>query len=389
MRVQRIVGEVWKNCAAEIHASRLESIKAAVEGLSWGGRLSLTGLGRAVRGPTAAKHSIKRIDRLLSNSRLWLERNVVFAALARFLLRGVARPVIAVDWTQLVNGFHALVAAVPLFGRAIPIYIEVHPEKLLGNPSIEEGFLGTLKTVVPAGCRPIIVTDAGYRTPFFKSVLCMGWDFLGRIRGAMTMHPVEKKEVTNARELCGKATARPKCLGVHKLCLRGDFTARLVLARNPKKTRRRCTRELRTRAQRKAAQGWREPWLLVTSLPLAAKKIVRLYAQRMQIEETFRDTKNSRWGWSFRQARCGNAQRTTILLLIGALTAAAMTLLGHSIEARGWHRRYQANTVKTRALSLFTLATQVVRSGRRIPIPIAEIRAGLRDVRESLRAAVA
>src|SRR5262245_11752337 len=130
MRLQRIVGEVWKNCAAEIHAHRLNSLKAAVEALAWGGRLSVTGLGRAVRGPTTAKHSIKRIDRLLSNSGLWSERTVVFAALAKFLLQGVARPVIAVDWTQLVNGLHALVAAVPLFGRAIPIYIEVHPEKL-------------------------------------------------------------------------------------------------------------------------------------------------------------------------------------------------------------------------------------------------------------------
>jgi hypothetical protein len=37
---------------------------------------------------------------------------------------------------------------------------------------------------------------------------------------------------------------------------------------------------------------------------LSAKQVIALYALRMQIEETFRDTKNIRFGWSFRHARC-------------------------------------------------------------------------------------
>ena len=390
MRVHKILRQVWANCAAEIHVSRLRALMAAVDGLGWGGRLSVTGIGRGLRSATVTKHSIKRVDRLMSNPRIWSERNAVFASLAKCLLSGVPQPVIAVDWTQLVNGFQALVAAVPLSGRAIPIYLEVHPEKLLGNAAVEDRFLGILKTLLPAGCRPIVVADAGYRTPFFESVLALGWDFLGRIRGNLTMHPVGKKEVTNASELYGKATSRPKNLGSYKLCpRRHNFTARLVLFRKTKMRRRGCARKPHNRSQRKAAQGWRDPWLLVTSLPLPAKKIVRLYAQRMHIEETFRDTKNTRWGWSLRHARFGNAQRTTTLLLIAALTTAAMTLLGHAIEARGLHRGYQANTSKTRVLSLVSLASQVVRHDQPVPISIFEIRAEFRHIRESLRVAQA
>jgi hypothetical protein len=31
-------------------------------------------------------------------------------------------------------------------------------------------------------CRPIIVTDAGFKTPWFREVLALNWDFVGRSR---------------------------------------------------------------------------------------------------------------------------------------------------------------------------------------------------------------
>ena len=36
--------------------------------------------------------------------------------------------------------------------------------------------------VLPRDCKPIIVTDAGFKTPWFRSVLAQGWDFVGRTR---------------------------------------------------------------------------------------------------------------------------------------------------------------------------------------------------------------
>ena len=67
------------------------------------------------------------------------------------------------------------------------------------------------------------------------------------------------------------------------------------------------------------ARRAREPWLLVTSLSahqVRAKRIVRLYAQRMQIEEAFRDLKSERFGLGFEVSRSTDTHRIAVLLLI-------------------------------------------------------------------------
>jgi len=97
-----------------------------VEALLHGGRLSLTALGRSARGPVAPKHSIKRIDRLLGNPRLHGEIELFFRALTEALLTGQSEPLILVDWTPIGDERYALSAAVPVDGRALPIYWEVH-----------------------------------------------------------------------------------------------------------------------------------------------------------------------------------------------------------------------------------------------------------------------
>jgi hypothetical protein len=81
----------------------------------------------------------------------------------------------------------------------------------------------------------------------------------------------------------------------------------------------------------------------------------------MQIEEAFRDLKNSRWGFSLGEARCSTSQRYENLLLIGQLATLAVWLIGHIAECKQWHRRYQTNTVRhTRVLSTFFLGLQVI-----------------------------
>ena len=69
------------------------------------------------------------------------DRLFLFLAIAHRLLRGAERPVILVDWTQACGTHVALVAAVPIGGRALPIYVEVHPLKKLGNAAVEKRFL--------------------------------------------------------------------------------------------------------------------------------------------------------------------------------------------------------------------------------------------------------
>lgn len=105
-----------------------------------------------------------------------------------------------------------------------------------------------------------------------------------------------------------------------------------------------------TRSRRAAAVG-KEPWLLATSLPLQSKlarKVVRLYAQRMQIEESFRDMKSTRFGLALELHLTYQVERLQVMLLIANLALLVAWLLGKATERTGQHWQYQANTVRTR-----------------------------------------
>src|SRR6476659_7988141 len=178
-----MVRELVGGCSSVVHAVRVTAVTALVEGIIRSGRLSPATIGRVLSSGALPKHGIKRVDRLLGNPKMVGDRLFFFLAIAHRLLRGCPRPVILVDWTQACGTHVALVAAVPIGGRALPIYVEVHPLKKLGNVVVERRFLRTLTTIVPPECRCIVVSDAGFKGPFFSDVLKRGWDFLGRVRG--------------------------------------------------------------------------------------------------------------------------------------------------------------------------------------------------------------
>lgn len=85
----------------EVHAKRVASLLATVEAVVSGSRLALSDLGRALRGPAAVKHNIKRIDRLLGNGALHAETPRLYEALAKQRLAGVPTPLIIIDWSDL------------------------------------------------------------------------------------------------------------------------------------------------------------------------------------------------------------------------------------------------------------------------------------------------
>ena len=93
--------------------------------------------------------------------------------------------------------------------------------------------------------------------------------------------------------------------------------------------------------------------LLATSLPHhrgAATRIKRIYAQRMQIEETIRDLKSHRFGFALRYARTKRPERLEALLLITALATFILWLLGLAASNRQWARHIQANTERRRTV---------------------------------------
>ena len=159
-----------------------------VAALLSGGRLALTHLGRHRAGRAFVKHHIKAVDRLLGNPHQHRERDGVYRVLARTVLGGVARPVILVDWADSALAHKQLIlkAAVPVKGRAISLYEEVHSMRCYNNARIHRQFLHRLQSIVPEGCGPIVVTDAGFRGPWFRNVEALVWDWVGRIRNRIS-----------------------------------------------------------------------------------------------------------------------------------------------------------------------------------------------------------
>ena len=68
-----------------------------------------------------------------------------------------------------------------LSNQTAHLYAELHQESRHGSPRVEANFLRTLAWVLPRSCHPIVVTDAGFRTPWFDAVRRQGWDYVGRL----------------------------------------------------------------------------------------------------------------------------------------------------------------------------------------------------------------
>jgi hypothetical protein len=131
--------------------------------------------------------------------------------------------------------------------------------------------------------------------------------------------------------------------------------------------------------------------LLATSLPHesgSSRKIKKLYAQRMQIEETFRDTKSHRWGFGLHYARCNDGRRLSVLLLIAALASLVLWLVGLCGRALDWSRRLQANTERRRpVLSTVFIGRQLLRRPA-LELPPWALDAAMADLRALIMAAM-
>jgi hypothetical protein len=351
-----------------VHKARIAAVFAAVRGLLCEGRLTVTAVGRGLATAGGEKHGIKRADRIVGNSKLHLQIPQFYRVLATTLLQRVAKVVVVGDWTEATTRRHCVLQAALAFkGRAIPLYAETHPMNRLSHTPTEISFFRRLKDILPPSCRPIIVLDAGFRPQTLKSIVDLGWDFVVRIRAGLCLRLTSSSssmDWVRSRDLLDDARRGCRDLGYWDVTRKRRLRARVILADIRSLAARRVRDVKRRRnAARKASKAAREPWLLITTLAKASPRaITNLYALRMQVEETFRDTKNLRLGWSLEISGSRTTHRLNVLLLVGALATLATMLIGLAAEAVGAHRAYQANTIKKRrVLSLVTLGRRVLR----------------------------
>jgi len=333
MHATSILRRCLSSVLGPMHAARSRRLLAAVEALIRGRRLTLTDLSRSWPRPTWKHASLKALDRLLSNPRLHQAIVPLHQAMVAWLIRQ-PHPVVLVDWSDLKGDqrWCFLRAAVPMGGRALTVYERIFPLRRLGQPRAQREFLRELKRLLPATVCPILVTDAGFRSDWYRAARALGWHFIGRLRNNTHVRAAPDDAWVPCASLHRRISD-----GVHEL---GDYTlvkgqpmaARLVLARHRKGRGRHAhsTPLPRGTNDRKCRKRAREPWLLVTSLPVhdrSASRVTAAYAQRMQIEEAFRDLKSHRYGVAFEDSLTRRCQRLAVLLLLHALASFAAWLM--------------------------------------------------------------
>lgn len=368
MNALSIVNKVVSIVSFKMHKARQKAVIACVKSLLNGSAATVTSIGRGINTRAFEKHRIKRADRLLSNPNLLNEVPLIYATIGQLFCGNTSRPVISIDWSDLDDRkkHFLLRAAISLKGRSITLYQEVHCSKTKEKPATHKAFLKTLHAILPSRCRPIIVTDAGYKSPWFREVLALEWDIVGRIRKPH-FYSINKGNTWQCiSHLYAQATGRPKRFDNSQIVRSNPFTCTLILFKQKSKGRHATNPDGTRKASKHSkvhAQGAKDPWLLATSLAShrhLSKRVVAIYQQRMQIEEGFRDMKCTRFGLGYEQNKSVKKQRLTLLILLTTLASLVAILLGMVLVVSNKHRRFQANTEAKSVLSFHYLGLRAI-----------------------------
>lgn len=397
MRTTTTVSRVLADCKDYMHVTRWQRLVDLSSAALNGQALALTQLALGSASKTTLRHRVKAVDRLLGSASFAAEHLDIYRTLAARWLTGASRVLIVVDWSSLSADlrWHWLRASVVVEGRSITLYEEVHPRRHLAAYALHQRFLERLACVLPAQpSAPVILTDAGFRGTWFALIKAQGWDWVGRIRNREFVcrvthgqHEAANKKSPRwfpAKSLYAEAHATSEDLGLFDSTRNKPNRCRLVrVKRLPtgRKHRYPSGKQRCDSQSKKIAAAAREPWLLSCSpglTHLSAEAVVSIYAQRMKIEQSFRDTKNERLGLGLTRSLSHGQRRLEALLLIGHIAAIAKRLIGEVAKSMQLQLELishkQARHHKRSEISVLTLATRVIASAallRKIGNPLA------------------
>lgn len=373
MQVVKLLHNMLKKKLNFIHSVRLSSLMSVVHTATTTNKLYLTGLGRNIINKCKTGSNIQKVDRLVGNKHLHQERHYFYQAMLSNVIKENSTPWIHIDWSCInsVTNLYVLRASVSMTGRSIVVYEESHPKKKENNHVTHKKFLNTLKELLPDSVRPVIVTDAGFRAPWFSYILSLGWDFVGRLRNKnliKTDEPDSNWKLSHT--FFSLATGNPTYKGKGFLTKELKVPVNFVLYKGPHKNRHKITKNKkvgRGGMNKRYSKANKEPWLLVTSLSAATNnphQITVIYRQRMRIEENIRDTKCPSYGLGLKKSLSRTVERMNVLLLIAALATFVAWLAGLHTTNIGKHTDFQAHSAKIKsALSKVYLGREAIKRG--------------------------
>ena len=353
----------------EIHTSRLQAVMDVATGLQHSKQLSISAIGRHLQSDSELKHRIKKVDRLVGNKHLYKELSSIYVGLSDYVFKYVAQDnyspiVIDLCYLKDTHDIQMLSAEVATQGRTIPLYREVFEINELKGRGKE--FLSKLSACVPSGRDVLIIMDAGFGDDWFEAIELNGWYWLVRARGGKYIKLSEKDEWQEANELFSQASTRAKSYNNAYITKSQCRPCRVIMKKGSTKASRKKPNKL-PRNYNSANGNYqrlaKEPWILATNLPKTydTTKVINAYKRRMQIEESFRDIKNTRYGLGGRyiQTRC--VYRWSICMLLAAVTQITLWIIGVIGHSQGFQRKFQSNTVRNKKVfSYFYLGQLIV-----------------------------
>lgn len=222
--------------------------------------------------------------------------------------------VLVVDETKLKAKLGCMVVGVVYEGRCIPLAWRIYPANSHdGYPAEGQSrmiirLLKAIKAGIPKGMKVRVLADRGIGTSplLMRGIMAMGWAFLFRVTKQ------SKMVLPNGESVCFyDQVTQPG----HQF-----YASGLVF-----KQRGRIPGHVRVLWGQQA----KERWALVTNDPSLTGWE---YAQRMWIEEAFRDLKSH--GWQVEQAQCEAPERMSRLWIILVVAYGWMLFLGAEVVRR-------------------------------------------------------
>lgn len=339
LAASQVVGFVAMLYAARLHAKRVESLGNGVVGVLFAASLGIHTIGRALAEATGRqqRHAVKQIDRLLSNSGIQL--GTLFQSWIRYVVGPRKDVVLALDWTDFEPDDHATICAylITRHGRATPLaWRTVTKSQMAGHRSSHEiELIDVVNGALPPDVGVTLLADRGFGDQkLYEHLTFLGWDYVIRFRECI--HVTHNGATKPAGEWV-PPSGHAKMLKGAAVTTEKTAVPAVIL---------------------KHAKGMDEAWCLATSrVKDGAAAIVKLYSRRFTIEETFRDTKDIRFGMGLSSTHIGDAGRRDRLLLLGAMAHALLTLLGEAGERCGLDRTLKTNTSPRRQMSLYNQGT--------------------------------
>ena len=321
-----------------MHAKRVFSLANATHGVVASASLAVSMIGRglAVSRGLVDKHAIKQVDRLLSNDKLALED-----VLRPWVTHAVGNSVhvfINLDWTEFDADDHSMLVASmqTQHGRALPLtWKTVVKSELKGQRNEHEHeLLRQLDTLMPDGVAGTIVADRGFgRSSLFDMILSeTRFECILRFKSNVTVTDAKSAPTQKpAGEWVGK-NGRMRTLHGARLTLEMYEVPVVVVVQD---------------------KDMKDIWCLMCSdETLTGGQIKQAYGKRFTCEETFRDTKDLRFGMGMTWSRAQRTDRRDRLMLLAVLAQGLLTLLGMAGEHAGLDRLLKSNTSKKRTMSL-------------------------------------